>query len=399
MLLSATGFSQKHIAIIGSSSASGYFPPSSGLPKDSAWAFKVKNHYKALGIIDTIINLAQSSTDCFEGMPSSYVPPAGFGYRMPNPAINITKAVNLIPKPDVIIVNYPSNSYDWISIEQILTCLQTIKDSANAKNIKCYITTTQPRDGFSPPERQKLKILRDSILNRFGNFAIDFYTDIVQEPGLTIKSEYAIGDGTHLNPAGHSVLSNQVLEKNIFFNLVPVKFSELIGTAQVDKVILQWKTYTENNNREFIIETSSDGITFKPLGSIAGKLNSSTLQQYSFTDSHPAEGQNYYRLVANSTLGEKEYSKVISVKFVNKTKAAFVATNSNGILSLNFYQPINKPVMVTVYTLQGSIAVSKKINISSTLSHSFNIATLPAGKYFVQAIINDKKESVQFVKF
>ncbi|HSN61978.1 MAG TPA: hypothetical protein VLR49_13655, partial [Ferruginibacter sp.] len=175
------GFTQKRIAIIGSSSASGYFPPSSGYPKDSAWAFKIKKHYKDLGVIDTIFNLGQSSTDCFEGMPSSYVPPAGFGYRLPNPAINITKAVNLIPKPDVIIVNYPSNNYDWISNDQILTCLQIIKDSANAKNIVCYITTTQPRDGFSPTERIKLKTLRDLILTQFGEWAIDFFTDLAQE--------------------------------------------------------------------------------------------------------------------------------------------------------------------------------------------------------------------------
>ena len=399
MILSGAGFSQKHIAIIGSSSAAGYFPASSGLPKDSAWAFKLKKHYKDFGIIDTIINLAQSSTDVFEGMPSSYVPPASTGYHNPNPAINITKAVNLIPKPDVIIVNYPSNSYDWLPLAQVMSCLQTIKDSANIKNIKCYITTTQPRDGFSPSERQKLKTLRDMILTQFGEFAIDFFTDIAQEPSLAIKTEYAIGDMVHLNPAGHTILKNKVLEKNIFFNLVPVKFSELIASVKADKVILQWKTYTENNNREFIIETSRDGIVFKPLGTVAGKLNSSTTQQYSFTDHHPAAGQNYYRLAAISTFGEKEYSKIISIKFDNKPAAAFTATTSGGVLALNFNQAITNSVMVTIYTLQGSIAFSKKINIQGSTSYSVNIATLPAGKYFVRAIVNDRKESVQFVKF
>ena len=191
LIISLTSSAQtyKRICVMGSSSAFGYFGNPPQYPSDSSWASKIKRYYTDLGVIDTLFNIAQSSTDCFTGMPSSYVPPAG--YNSPDPNINITRAVNLLPKPDVIIVNYPSNNYDWIPNDQIISCLQTIKDSANANNIQCYITTTQPRDNFSLAERQKLLDLKELIINTFGVWAINFWTDVVEDSTLDIRPEYS----------------------------------------------------------------------------------------------------------------------------------------------------------------------------------------------------------------
>ncbi len=391
--------SQKRIAVIGSSSAAGYFPVSSGYPKDSAWVYKIKKHFKDLGIIDTLFNLAQSSTDCFEGMPTSYIPPTGFNYRLPNPNINITRAVNLIPKPDVIIVNYPSNSYDWIANDQVITCLQIIKDSANAKNIPCFITTTQPRDGFSATERQKLKTLRDMILARFGEYAIDFFTDIVEEPGLTIKTQYAIGDGVHLNPEGHTVLKNKVLEKNIFLVIVPVRFGDLFAITQDKKIILKWKTLFETNINQFIIETSTDGIYFKELATIPSRFYSSTTQQYSFMHNTPENGENWYRIVAISASGLKLYSNIAIVKF-NKSsseKVNIMAVDNRIILS--FKKIPKTAVIITFIDSQGKLFYKKQLEVINTKSYTLPVSDFPAGKYFIQCFFDNNKETGQFVKY
>jgi lysophospholipase L1-like esterase len=396
--VSYSGFSQKRIAVIGSSSAAGYFPSTAFFPKDSAWVYKVKKYFKDLGIIDTLFNLAQSSTDCFEGMPTSYVPPAGFNYRLPNPNINITKAVNLIPKPDVIIVNYPSNSYDWISNDQVITCLQIIKDSANAKNIRCYITTTQPRDGFSPSERLKLKTLRDLILAHFGEWAIDFFTDIVQEPGLGIKTIYAAGDGVHLNPEGHTVLKNKVLEKNLFFGTVPIRFEDLSALPQSDKIILNWKTFFENPHVQFIIETSTDGIHFLPLATLLGQSNSTVPQTYSFTHSYPSDGQNYYRIVAVPIQGDKEYSNIVVAKFKKKQSGNVIATYTNNLINLTLKEPLKSPAWVNIFNMQGKLILNKKIEKGNTIIHPIHIWNLSSGKYLVQVIFEDHKETTQIMK-
>jgi len=199
---------------MGSSSALGYFGNPPQFPKDSGWAYKLKDHFKNLGIIDTLYNIAVPGGDPYVGMPSSYVPPVG--RDKPDARFNITKAINFVPRPDVIIVNFPSNHYDWLTPAEIIHCLKVIKDSAVANNIKCYITTPQPRDSFSPVERQKLKDLKLLIESTFSEWSLDFWTDLVLGSNLKIKPEYAFGDGVHLNPAGHTVLVNKVIQKNIF---------------------------------------------------------------------------------------------------------------------------------------------------------------------------------------
>lgn len=218
----------KRIAVIGSSTATGYGLPgyisgnNSSAP--DSWVNKLKRYYKDGGVIDTIYNIAQSTTDCYMGMPTGYEPPEG--RSAPNPNLNITKALSFIPKPNVIIVNYPTNCYDWLNITEIMNCFRTIYKCANNEGVQCFIATTQPRNTFSFVERQKLRILKDSITAAFGMYSIDFWTDVVQPPDLTIKTDYANGDGVHFNVAGHNVLYQKAVQRNIFnpSNPLPVRF-------------------------------------------------------------------------------------------------------------------------------------------------------------------------------
>ena len=72
-----------------------------------------------------------------------------------------------------------------------MQCLQTIKDSANILGKACYITTSQPRqDGLFPDmaARTKLKVIADSIMNRFGDYAIDFFTPIADPVTYMIET-------------------------------------------------------------------------------------------------------------------------------------------------------------------------------------------------------------------
>src|SRR5688572_1804968 len=173
-------FSQNNkLAVIGSSTAKGY-----GLtnPETESWVNRVRNYYVTQGLIASpahVVNLAQSSTNCVTGMPNGYISPyTAAGFQFPDTVRNITAAINLVPKPDVIIVSYPTNGYDWMPFNDIINDLTVIKNTAEAAGIRCYITSTQPRNTFGPGERKKLRSLRDTIMKRFGEFAIDFYTVI-----------------------------------------------------------------------------------------------------------------------------------------------------------------------------------------------------------------------------
>ena len=397
-------FSQpfKRICVIGSSTAWGYFrdpnPPHDPLyPRDSAWTFKLGKYYKDLGLIDTLFNISSIGTDPYTGMPSSYTPPAQ--RNLPDSRYNITKAVNLVPKPDVIIVNYPSNNFDWQTDQEILFCLQTIKDSANANGIQCYITTTQPRNTFSTSERQKLKDLRDIIINRFGQYAIDFFTDIVETPSLNILPVYTLGDGVHTNPEGQTVLEEKVLDKNILLNTLPVSFIDFNGVRQHDVIKLYWTITSDQNFDHLMIERSSNAKDFYEIGNI--RTNQSIgMKKFDFTDVHPLKKINYFRIVAVEKNNEKIFSKVIPVLFADK---GFYVGKIYPVPAKN---EINIQVVTTeknefsfaIINEAGQIVKKETRDIKGDFVYSTKILNFARGKYTLIIENKSQKESVQFIK-
>lgn len=203
----------KKIAVIGSSTASG----TGAQPEtDSSWVRRLSYYYKyQQSVIDTLYNLALPGYDNYHGLPSSYTPAPG--YSSPDPNRNVTKANSF--SPDVVIVSFVSNNFNTAGYptDSIMKAFQIIKDSVNKAGHLCFISTTQPRTSFDDPSRARLRVLKDSILNRFGFYAINFYDSIVNNSDNSILTAYASPyDNIHLNNAGHAMLFRQVLAKDIF---------------------------------------------------------------------------------------------------------------------------------------------------------------------------------------
>lgn len=396
----------KRIAVIGSSTAWGYFvdpnPPNNPLyPRDSAWTFKIQKYYKDLNLIDTLYNLAVVGDDCYNGMPDSYTPPVTLPVReSPRTNFNITAAVQKIPKPDVIIVNYPSNHYDYLDISEILFCLQTIKDTANINNITCYIATTQPRDNFSDAERIKLKILRDSILNRFGTYAIDFFSDVAEEPDFKIQPEYALGDGVHLNPEGHNVLKQKVIDKNILFNILPVSLINFSAEKKEKSILLKWITSSEKNMLSYEIERSDNGINFYKIATKKSIGNSSVSQTYQFTDSLPGKGYNYYRLVSVDINNNKKISLVVSVyNNVRGISAGLLyPVPSTNKIYINFETEGAESLQIKIMDAAGKICKEQNTVVVKSKVYETDIRDLSPGKYFMIITSLYAKEIRQFIK-
>lgn len=213
LLCGLAGLSQpKKLVVMGSSTAFG----TGAQPIDSSWVRLVNYHYKyQLGVVDTVYNIALGGYDPYHGLPTGYTP-APF-YSVPDPQRNITKANSFAP--DVIIVSFVSNGFQvgGIPMDSIMKSLQLIKDSANKQGRVCFISTSQPRTGFDVPSRERLRIVKDSIMNRFGFYAINVFDSLVNTADNTILPQYAYPfDNIHLNNAGHALIYRQVLAKDLF---------------------------------------------------------------------------------------------------------------------------------------------------------------------------------------
>jgi hypothetical protein len=254
---------------------------------------------------------------------------------------NITAALAL--NPDVIIVNYPTNAYDVLSVAEIMYCLRTIRDSANIKGVPCFITTTQPRTSpasfNTSPVKAKLAELKDSILLEFGNFAIDFWTGLINPADTSIL--YDSGDNIHMNAAGHDILFQRVVAANVFMATLPATFLQFNTLYKNNTNIISWLTAQESNIAYYEIQRSSDGIAFAKIGTVSAS-NSAGNNEYHYTDAQVLKGITYYKILIVDKDGKKHASPVMSV-YINAGKLsivkAFARSASQVVVELQNNEP------------------------------------------------------------
>lgn len=181
---------------------------------------RIKGYYSDLGIIDSSLslNIGKGATNVMYGVGRSFVSPGAH----PGATVDTLCVRFLLSHGcNVIIVNYPSNGYDLLTIPEVLAAWQWIYDTCASVGVPCYITGTQPRTAdFDIPTQQKLQILNDSARNRFTAHFLDFFLPISNANDYTVQTQYSAGDGLHLNDVGHGVVANVVIAKNIFQDLV-----------------------------------------------------------------------------------------------------------------------------------------------------------------------------------
>lgn len=277
------------LAVQGSSTANGVGAVSAtrwmGIP-DSAWICIVNREWKSRGLIDTTQKIAASTIDIYQGMWTGYNPPEE--RNEPNISYNCSRVMQCRPTPQIVIIAYPSTSYDIMSIKEVIERFQDLKNWYNARNVRCYILSTQPRDNFSDLDRYKLKLIRDTMMQVFGQYAIDVYTEIADPVTYKRKARYAMpNDPIHLNNAGHRFIAQQILSSSIF----PINHPLPLSFTNV-------KTKKLNPN-EYRIDFEVEDIEPTDVVYAAFSLDG---------------GKTYYRVKAIAIIPNKKYYAIIKVK-------------------------------------------------------------------------------------
>jgi Secretion system C-terminal sorting domain len=107
---------------------------------------------------------------------------------------------------------------------------------------------------------------------------------------------------------------------NCTANPLPVNYLYFNAEEKPKNVTLNWATSTENNNDYFVIEHSTEGKIFVPIGRVEAKQNSFENQEYQFINETPKQGIAYYRLNQFDKNGNNNYSKIISVQWDDRDK-------------------------------------------------------------------------------
>jgi len=143
---------------------------------------------------------------------------------------------------------------------------------------------------------------------------------------------------------------------------LPLTWGSFNVRAAGSQAVLNWTTLQESNTDAFIIERSSDGISFSPIGTVKASGNTSKTSAYTFTDASPSlQGYNYYRLQQTDLDGKKSYSQINVIGFGSKS-AVYVQTSPNPVRDLLNITVQADNIMIGVTDMNGRTVKQLRLN-------------------------------------
>lgn len=173
--------------------------------------------------------------------------------------------------------------------------------------------------------------------------------------------------------------------------VLPVVLTEFRATAQKNKVLLKWNTASENDNRSFDIERSTDGTNFSPIAVVDGNGTTTSARSYDYTDLQAVKGKNYYRLKINGLNGRHEFSDI---------KTAMI--DYGKLISL-----LNNPVRDRLIIDASSATKVVLMNLSGQVLQNVQlkqgrneiaVSQFGAGTYFVRSIADNESLKFSIIK-
>ncbi len=165
------------------------------------------------------------------------------------------------------------------------------------------------------------------------------------------------------------------------YGAVPVELNSFNATNVENKIILDWSTATETNNRGFEIERSASNHEWKSIGFVEGNGNSSEPKNYTFADEPTTRGKYFYRLKQIDFNGTYRIYGPIEINLDLPLQFS---------LEQNYPNPFN-PSTVIGYQLSASSNVTLKIYdvLGNEVATLIDNEWKEAGFYNFQLIINN----------
>jgi hypothetical protein len=156
-----------------------------------------------------------------------------------------------------------------------------------------------------------------------------------------------------------------------------------------DQSLLKWKANQAINFDHYIIQRSTDGISFNDIHTTPATAanSSSTSQEYSYTDLFSGNGTVYYRLLMVDLDGTITYSNILSVDFHTAQNARIYPTVvEDGNLFVETSSSIPQ-ARLEIFDMNGRRIREKDwsvLNGRQQVSVNANNGSLPAGAYLTR---------------
>ncbi len=192
----------------------------------------------------------------------------------------------------------------------------------------------------------------------YDNTLIGWSTQAVQ-PSVVLTAEGLLFcNGQNPRQALIDAPNNWDISLDIFdCTALPVELTNFTAKQVTHGIHLDWQTESEINNSGFKIERSRNGTNWNTLDFVSGHGTSSRPQKYSYTDTQPLTGNNYYRLKQIDFDGQFEHSKILSIvpEIKIDEHLKIYPNPSSGAFTLSLYNPMRERILIRLFNSTGSL--------------------------------------------
>lgn len=267
------------------------------------------------------------------------------------------------------------------TILQLDTITATGYGTLKLPGANSYTNVLQVKMGVTTQGRIYLPGLGEIILPPTTIISYSYYTPGYHGPLLSYS----------LDTKGTSITSIYYRSNSV----APLRFISFTAVANKQGVALNWKTGDELNTGRFNVQHSTDGSNFTNIGEVAA--GGSGAHDYNFTDIHPSQGDNFYRIQEVDIDGQFTYSSVARANVSNLAVNEFYLINNPVQNTLRVHIGVNSSnATLAVFDMTGKLVMRTPVTADEI--QQIDAASLTPGIYTIQYISATKKVSKKFVK-
>ena len=182
-------------------------------------------------------------------------------------------------------------------------------------------------------------------------------------------------------------------------SILPVTFYSFSASYDKKNTLLNWSAQADELFSHFVIEKSTDGISFKEIGQVKASIS---ITAYSFDDAAvtSASGMAYYRIVCKEKSGEANYSPIKTIRLAKGTSSSITVYPNPVYTKANLTLPQSwqsKAVTISVYSSTG--VQLKNISVrTASQTEAVDFQQFPKGIYVVKAQCGDESSEQRILR-
>ncbi len=174
---------------------------------------------------------------------------------------------------------------------------------------------------------------------------------------------------------------------------LPVRLTSFNANVSNCGVNLDWTSATETDFKNYEVQYSNDGSTFK---TIATRPANGSNRKYSYQDNTPAQGKIYYRLKMVDINGSFDYSKTIALNLnCNRSEIVVYPNPVTDILNINVTNAQDNETEASLFDHAGKLVHHMKL-VSGT--NTVDMTRFSKGLYLLTLKNSDEIKNIKIVR-